>query len=85
MNQSPLRAFLRPHVPACLVGMAYVVAYVAIAFTRMTYPYEVNWFEGSSVDLVRRILAGQSIYVAPSIEFIPHIYAPLSPNGVGRR
>jgi hypothetical protein len=32
---------------------------------------------GTSVDLVRRILSGQSIYVAPSIDFIPHLYAPL--------
>jgi hypothetical protein len=43
----------------------------------MAYPYELNWFEGMSVDLVRRILSGQSIYVAPSIDFIPHIYTPL--------
>jgi hypothetical protein len=60
-----------------LVAALYLAAYVGVGLARIGYPYELEWFEGTSVDLVRRILAGQSIYVRPSIDFIPHIYTPL--------
>ena len=60
-----------------LVAAAYIAIYVGVAVARIAYPYELEWFEGTSVDLVRRILAGQAIYVEPSIDFIPHLYAPL--------
>ena len=60
-----------------LVAALYLAAYVGVGLARIGYPYELEWFEGTSLDLLRRILAGQSIYVAPSIDFIPHIYTPL--------
>jgi len=77
MGPSSIRASRGLYAAACILAVAYLAIYVAVACARMAYPYELEWFKGTSVDLVRRILSGQSIYVAPSIDFIPHLYAPL--------
>jgi len=60
-----------------VVTIIYVVAYLAIALSRIKYPFELEWMEGAMVDHVRRILAGEKLYVAPSLEFIPYLYPPL--------
>lgn len=44
---------------------------------RMTFPFELHWMEGGSVDHVQEILEGRSLYRAPSIEFTPYTYTPL--------
>src|SRR5439155_22063906 len=48
-----------------------------VAARRMSYPFEVEWMEGGSVDHVRRILDGKKLYVAPSLDFVPYTYTPL--------
>jgi 4-amino-4-deoxy-L-arabinose transferase-like glycosyltransferase len=58
---------------ACL----FLLVYIVIALTRMRYPFELEWMEGGSLDQVRRILAGQTLYAAPSLEFTAFIYPPL--------
>jgi 4-amino-4-deoxy-L-arabinose transferase-like glycosyltransferase len=55
----------------------YIVAFITTAFLRLAYPYELDWLEGVSLDLVRRVLEGQAIYARPSVEFVPFIYPPL--------
>ena len=55
----------------------YPLAYVAIALTRMGYPFELEWMEGGVVDHVRRILDGHPLYVEPTLGFTPFIYPPL--------
>lgn len=55
----------------------YIVVYLAVALLRMRYPFELEWMEGATLDHVSRILAGQGIYVAPSLDFVPFIYTPL--------
>src|SRR5437899_11890330 len=59
------------------LALAYPLAYVTIALTRMRFPFELEWMEGGVLDHVRRILAGQPLYVAPSLRFTPFIYPPL--------
>jgi 4-amino-4-deoxy-L-arabinose transferase-like glycosyltransferase len=54
-----------------------LVAYVVVACLRMGYPYELEWIEGGMVDHVRWILSGRSLYVPPSLEFVPNYYTPL--------
>lgn len=53
-----------------------MVAFVLIAAVRMSYPFELEWMEGASLEHVRRILSGLPLYVKPSIEFVPLGYAP---------
>ncbi len=62
-----------------LAGAAgcYLVLYIALACIRLVYPYELEWMEGGCVDQVRWILAGKSLYVEPSVAFVPFCYTPL--------
>jgi hypothetical protein len=55
----------------------YLVAYVAVASSRLSYPFELEWREGGAVDQVARILAGEKLYVSPSLGFVPYTYTPL--------
>jgi hypothetical protein len=43
---------------------------------RISYPYELEWMEGGSLETVQRVLDGKTIYCEPSIEYIPYIYTP---------
>ncbi|MCB0190798.1 MAG: glycosyltransferase family 39 protein [Anaerolineae bacterium] len=55
----------------------YLVIYLVLALIRLSYPFELEWMEGGSVVQVQRILDGQSLYVSPSLDFVPFIYPPL--------
>jgi hypothetical protein len=59
------------------VGGLFIGAVLVVAVTRMAYPYELEWMEGGMLQTVQRIVAGQPIYVEPSVEFVPFIYTPL--------
>lgn len=50
---------------------------------RVGYPYDLEWMEGGMLHHALRIHAGEGIYVAPSIEFIPYLYTPLYPALLG--
>jgi len=60
-----------------LGSSAFVAVYVAIALLRIRYPFELEWMEGGIVDGVRRVLAGEPLYVEPSVDFVPYGYPPL--------
>lgn len=49
---------------------------VAVA-GRVGHPYELEWMEGAMVDHVARIMRGETVYVAPSLEFVPFVYPPM--------
>lgn len=59
------------------IAALFIVFYLLVALLRIGYPFELEWMEGASVDHVLRILSGDRLYVAPSLEFIPFIYTPL--------
>ena len=60
-----------------LAAAAYLLLYAGLAIFRVPYPFELEWLEGSVVDVVHRLLLGQKIYVEPSVEFASHAYTPL--------
>jgi 4-amino-4-deoxy-L-arabinose transferase-like glycosyltransferase len=60
----------------CLVGAVFVLAYMTVALCRMAFPFELDGSEGSIVDHVHRVVSGQQIYVAPSLDFVPTMYTP---------
>ncbi len=61
-----------------LAGSAlYLIVFLAIVAARIAYPFELEWMEGASLQQVQRILSGQPLYVAPSLDFIPLVYPPL--------
>ncbi|HEM47659.1 MAG TPA: DUF2029 domain-containing protein, partial [Alphaproteobacteria bacterium] len=55
----------------------FVAAYAIAALGRMPHPYELEWLEGSHVDHVARVVAGEPLYVAPTVDFVPHATTPL--------
>lgn len=63
---------------ACLAAaLAFIFAFLWVALRRMGYPYELEWMEGGVLIHVQRVLAGQPLYVAPSLDFVPFLYTPL--------
>jgi hypothetical protein len=62
---------------AALLGLGVIVAYLAIALGRLTYPFTVEWLESNSLVEVHRILAGQPLYAAPTAGYVPDGYPPL--------
>lgn len=48
-----------------------------VVFGRITFPWEIEFMTGSTLDHVERVRAGQPIYVEPSSGFIPFLYPPL--------
>lgn len=58
-------------------AVLYVVVFCVIVVSRISYPYELEWMEGGSVDHVKRILSGLQLYVEPDLQFVPFIYTPV--------
>lgn len=55
----------------------HISAFAYISMSRAGYAFELEWMEGAMADHIRVISGGGSIYAAPSLEFVPFIYAPL--------
>ncbi len=66
-------------VGAVLVGLSIipVARYLFVVAHRIGYPYELEWMEGGSVEVVHRVVLGQGIYGPPSMHFTPWPYTPL--------
>jgi hypothetical protein len=63
---------------ACAVAsVGFVAVFTWIAANRASYPFDLEWMEGAMVDHVARLLAGEKLYVPPTIDFAPFIYNPL--------
>lgn len=58
-------------------GLLPVVAYLVAAAQRVGYPYELTYFEGSTVEVMARVVAGQPLYAPPTTEWTPWPYPPL--------
>jgi hypothetical protein len=52
-----------------------LLAYTTLS--RVGFPYELEWLEGWTVRSVRRVIEGQGLFVAPSVEWVPYTYTPL--------
>jgi len=59
------------------IAAYYVLIFLVVVFFRLGFPFELEWMEGAAVDHVLKILAGENIYVEPSLKFTPFIYPPL--------
>jgi Dolichyl-phosphate-mannose-protein mannosyltransferase len=62
---------------AALAGLVVIATYLFIALSRLTYPFTIEWLESNSLVEVHRILAGQSLYPAPTAAYVPDGYPPL--------
>lgn len=58
-------------------AIAFILLYIVVALRRMSYPFALEWLEGGCVDMVRQVLSPEPLYVAPSLSYMPFVYAPL--------
>ncbi len=79
-----LRRLRAGRVAEMLIGTLLVVLslvpmarYLFVVARRIGYPYELEWMEGGSVEVVHRVVLGQGIYGPPSMHFTPWDYTPL--------
>jgi len=64
-------------VTAALLGLAAICGYAGIAVARLGYPFPLEVLESNSLVEVHRILAGQPLYPAPTVSYVPDGYPPL--------
>ena len=60
-----------------VLSLVPVARYLFVVAHRIGYPYELEWMEGGSVEVVHRVVLGQGIYGPPSMHFTPWDYTPL--------
>jgi 4-amino-4-deoxy-L-arabinose transferase-like glycosyltransferase len=83
MRKSETSSFLDFKLPQILrlalfsIAVAYLVIYLWIVYNRIRYPFDLEWIEGAMVIQVQRLISGQGMFVAPSINYIPFYYTPL--------
>ncbi len=58
-------------------GAWYLLAFVVVAGSRLTYTHELEWMEGNAIAHMARILAGEPLYHAPELAHLPNMYTPL--------
>ena len=54
-----------------------VARYLYVVAHRIRYPFELEWTEGGSVEVVHRVVLGHGLYGPPSLHFTPWPYTPL--------
>ncbi len=59
------------------ISLAAVAMFLRVAFSRINYPYALEWMEGGSAAHVRWLLAGHPLYGPPNLHFVPYQYGPL--------
>jgi hypothetical protein len=62
---------------AALLGLMAIGGYLVIALDRLGYPFALELLESNSLVEVHRILAGQQLYAAPTVGYVPDGYPPL--------
>ncbi|HUC04767.1 MAG TPA: glycosyltransferase family 39 protein [Acidimicrobiales bacterium] len=71
------RAFSVSRGLVVVIALVPTLVYLFVALRRIGYPYELEWLEGGAVEIAGRVAHGQSIYVAPSLHYVPYPYTPL--------
>ncbi len=79
MHRLPFSRGFFAVVQAIAVGLslAYAAAFIYVACRTLRYQFPLEWMEGGTLAVVRRVLDGAPLYVAPSLDYVPYIYPPL--------
>jgi dolichyl-phosphate-mannose-protein mannosyltransferase len=59
------------------IAAFYCGGFLLAAYFRVTFPYPMGVSESESIQSVRQIASGRSLYAAPTLEFVGPIYTPL--------
>ncbi len=63
-------------IPGVILSIVSIAVVFWLAAMRVPHPFELEWMEGGSLHHLARIVAGQALYPAPSIDFVPFPYPP---------
>jgi hypothetical protein len=73
-----LAALKRPLSALLLLSsLWYIFAFLGVAISSINYPFQLEWMEGQTIDIIARIHDGKPFYVEPHLEYVPFIYTPL--------
>lgn len=64
-------------IAAVAVAALWLVTFAGVVLARIGHPFELDWMGGAFADHVCRVLDGKPLYVAPTADFVPFLYAPL--------
>jgi len=70
-------------LPIIALSLGILILLVRTVWARLGYPYDLEWMEGGMLMHAHRVLAGESLYVMPEVDFVPFIYPPLYPWVLG--
>jgi len=59
-----------------LVCLSFIGLYLFTVLRRLTYPYELEWMEGTMLTHSIRLLEGKPLFSPPSADFISALYTP---------
>ncbi|HEY5055295.1 MAG TPA: hypothetical protein VII58_03995, partial [Acidobacteriaceae bacterium] len=62
---------------ACVLSAFFVLLFLFVALRRLHYPFELDRMESGVMTSVWRIRQGYPLYSAPTLEWVPFLYAPL--------
>ena len=62
---------------AIALSALYVFLFLVTAHRRMHFAFDLEWVEDGNLQELWRVVAHQPLYVAPSIDYVPYLYAPL--------
>jgi hypothetical protein len=60
-----------------IVSGTFIAMFAATGVLRAVYPYPIDGLEPGALQEVGRVIAGQPLYVAPSLQYVPQIYGPV--------
>lgn len=55
----------------------FLLLFLYTAVKRLHFPFEIDWIESGVLTSTLRLVHGQGLYVAPSLHFVPYLYAPI--------
>jgi hypothetical protein len=67
------------HIPQAfivLLALIPLVVFLRVAFSRLFYPFDLEWIEGHMLAMAVRVARGLSLYPEPSLDYIPAPYFP---------
>lgn len=59
-----------------LAALLFAVSFIYVAIHSMSFPFMLEWMEGQSIDVIRRVIAGEPLYARPTLDYVPLIYPP---------
>jgi Dolichyl-phosphate-mannose-protein mannosyltransferase len=54
----------------------FVIILFYVIFSRISFPYDLEWMEGGMLTHSLRLVEHQPIFAPPSVDFIPYLYTP---------